>query len=181
MIKKGRFKNHAKMQSDGFGVEMTPYPLNGCTQNTNERMCFVCMSDIVAPRSNCNCTDRYLHQECMIQLITKTGCVSCPVCKIPYNVEIKHTVKRQPTLLLPFYVSLIIANSILIISLVALVATQAYLFTIGKICTIVVLCTWFCVLVASIVGLYIARNDGAPCIETVPETRVVALTESLAI
>ena len=77
--------------------------------------------------------------------------------------------------------SVIVANSIMLISLVALVATQAYLLTVGKICTIVVLCIWFCVLVASIVGLYIARNDGVPCIETVPETRVVALTESLAI
>lgn len=49
--------------------------------------CFVCMDDtVISPKSECLCTDRFIHTSCLKKLIERTGQLQCPVCLMPYNV-----------------------------------------------------------------------------------------------
>jgi len=60
--------------------------------NNDEIECYICTSDDPIPwKSDCNCTDRYVHRECQIELINKTGNLKCPVCLIDYkNINSTH-------------------------------------------------------------------------------------------
>lgn len=63
--------------------------------NNNEIECYICTSNDPIPwKSDCNCTDRYVHNECQIELIDKTGNLKCPVCLIEYK-NIKPTYYRN--------------------------------------------------------------------------------------
>ena len=53
--------------------------------------CYVCFED-GAPRSECNCTDRFVHTECMLRTIESSGRRSCSVCTAEFpNVQMKRT------------------------------------------------------------------------------------------
>ena len=63
--------------------------------NNNEFECYICAGNNPIPwKSDCNCTDRYVHKECQIELIDKTGNLKCPVCLIEYK-NIKPTYYRN--------------------------------------------------------------------------------------
>ena len=63
--------------------------------NNNDIECYICTSNDPIPwKSDCNCTDRYVHKECQIELIDKTGNLKCPVCLIEYK-NIKPTYYRN--------------------------------------------------------------------------------------
>ena len=40
----------------------------------DDKECYICTcSDPIPWKSDCNCVDRYVHKECQIELIDKTG------------------------------------------------------------------------------------------------------------
>jgi hypothetical protein len=48
--------------------------------------CYICTSNCPIPwKSDCNCTERYVHKECQVELIDKTGSLKCPVCLVEYR------------------------------------------------------------------------------------------------
>lgn len=48
--------------------------------------------DTIAPKSECLCTDRFVHSSCLRKYIEETGNATCPVCLMPYaNIIIKKT------------------------------------------------------------------------------------------
>ena len=51
--------------------------------------CFVCFGEGAA-RSPCACTARWLHPECMLQLIEMGGSLACPVCTVRYPNVVVH-------------------------------------------------------------------------------------------
>lgn len=57
--------------------------------------CYVCF-DEGAPRSVCNCTDRFVHTECMLRAIETSGRRVCAVCTAEFpNVEMKRTCRMS--------------------------------------------------------------------------------------
>lgn len=47
--------------------------------------CFICTESVPAPRrSACLCTDRYVHDECLVKMLESTKQAACPVCTAPY-------------------------------------------------------------------------------------------------
>jgi len=47
--------------------------------------CFICTDSTPAPRkSACLCTDRYVHDECLAQMLATATRATCPVCAAPY-------------------------------------------------------------------------------------------------
>jgi hypothetical protein len=52
-------------------------------EDEETNICFVCMEPN-APSSRCACTDRYVHEECMMQWLKQHGTNTCPVCTEPY-------------------------------------------------------------------------------------------------
>ena len=58
--------------------------------NNNEIECYICTGDDPIPwKSDCNCTDRYVHSECQIELIDKTGSLKCPVYNLIKDAGVK--------------------------------------------------------------------------------------------
>ncbi len=52
----------------------------------DDKECYICTySDPIPWKSDCNCVDRYVHKECQIELIDKTGNIKCPVCLVDYR------------------------------------------------------------------------------------------------
>ncbi len=49
----------------------------------DKNVCFVCMEPN-AQRSKCACTDRYVHDDCMMQWLKQKNTNTCPVCKEIY-------------------------------------------------------------------------------------------------
>lgn len=48
--------------------------------------CFVCTDSMPAPRrSACLCTDRYVHDACLKQMLKFCSHATCPVCAAPYT------------------------------------------------------------------------------------------------
>ena len=48
--------------------------------------CFVCTDSMPAPRrSACLCTDRYVHDACLKQMLKSCSHATCPVCAAPYT------------------------------------------------------------------------------------------------
>ncbi|MBA45232.1 MAG: hypothetical protein CMB31_01415 [Euryarchaeota archaeon] len=67
--------------------------------NNSEIECYICTGNDPIPwKSDCNCTDRYVHSECQIELIDKTGSLKCPVCLIDYK-------NINPTYYRKFYIN----------------------------------------------------------------------------
>tara|TARA_B100000927_G_scaffold74291_1_gene59191 strand:- start:405 stop:905 length:501 start_codon:yes stop_codon:yes gene_type:complete len=65
----------------------------------NEIECYICTGNDPIPwKSDCNCTDRYVHSECQIELIDKTGSLKCPVCLVEYR-------NINPTYYRKFYIN----------------------------------------------------------------------------
>tara|TARA_Y100001958_G_scaffold142656_2_gene119060 strand:+ start:80 stop:589 length:510 start_codon:yes stop_codon:yes gene_type:complete len=59
---------------------------NNNNNNECEIECYICASIFPVPwKSDCNCIDRFIHKECLEELIFKTGKLNCPVCLIPYR------------------------------------------------------------------------------------------------
>ncbi len=58
----------------------------------NDMECYICTSNTPIPwKSDCDCYDRYVHKECLIELIDKTGNLKCPVCLVDYrNINPTH-------------------------------------------------------------------------------------------
>ena len=56
--------------------------------------CFVCTDSEPPPRrSACKCTDRYVHDACLVKMLETTRYARCPVCAAPYtNVASRVTV-----------------------------------------------------------------------------------------
>ena len=56
--------------------------------------CFICTESVPAPRrSACKCTDRYVHDACLVKMLETSTHDRCPVCLTPYaNVACKSTV-----------------------------------------------------------------------------------------
>jgi len=47
--------------------------------------CFICTESEPAPcRSACKCTDRYVHDACLVRMLETTRHARCPVCLEPY-------------------------------------------------------------------------------------------------
>ncbi len=47
--------------------------------------CFICTESTPAPRrSACKCTDRYVHDACLLKMLEATQHARCPVCTAPY-------------------------------------------------------------------------------------------------
>lgn len=53
--------------------------------------CFICTESSPSPRrSACKCTDRYVHDACLVRMLETASDARCPVCLEPYaNVESK--------------------------------------------------------------------------------------------
>tara|TARA_B100001173_G_C15814657_1_gene473514 strand:+ start:144 stop:650 length:507 start_codon:yes stop_codon:yes gene_type:complete len=67
--------------------------------NNNDIECYICTGNEPIPwKSDCNCTDRYVHKECLIELIDKTGSLKCPVCLVDYK-------NINPTYYRKFYIN----------------------------------------------------------------------------
>lgn len=48
--------------------------------------CFVCTDSMPVPRrSSCLCTDRYVHDACLKQMLESCSHATCPVCAAPYT------------------------------------------------------------------------------------------------
>ena len=59
-------------------------------------VCFVCM-DPNAPPSKCACTDRHVHDECLMRWLKQINTNTCPVCKEAYeHVDVRITTRRKP-------------------------------------------------------------------------------------
>ncbi len=57
-----------------------------CPIKDNDIECYICTSNSPIPwKSDCDCTDRYIHRECLVELIDKTGNLKCPVCLVDYR------------------------------------------------------------------------------------------------
>jgi len=56
--------------------------------------CFICTDSTPAPRkSACKCTDRYVHDACLVKMLETSEHNGCPVCATPYaNVSCKSRV-----------------------------------------------------------------------------------------
>ena len=56
--------------------------------------CFICTDTAPAPRkSACKCTDRYVHDACLVKMLETSMHPGCPVCATPYaNVECRYQV-----------------------------------------------------------------------------------------
>ena len=47
--------------------------------------CFICTESVPAPRrSACKCTDRYVHDACLVKMLETSTHAGCPVCATPY-------------------------------------------------------------------------------------------------
>lgn len=80
MIEKEMEKNHVKDDNDDIE-------------------CYICTSESPIPwKSDCYCKDRYVHSECLIELIDRTGSLKCPVCLIEYK-------NINPTYYRKFYIN----------------------------------------------------------------------------
>ena len=63
-----------------------------------EGSCYICESDAPAPRSRCECTDRFVHDACLLQMVSRTGRASCGVCTSTFtNVQIRVKDRFKPT------------------------------------------------------------------------------------
>ena len=53
--------------------------------------CFICTESVPPPRkSACKCTDRYVHDACLVKMLETSKHTQCPVCATPYaNVVIR--------------------------------------------------------------------------------------------
>ena len=52
---------------------------------TESPECYVCTeSDPRPQRSACQCTDRYIHDACLVKMLETTRRAQCPVCAVPY-------------------------------------------------------------------------------------------------
>ena len=59
--------------------------------------CYICIEGD-AKLSPCNCKNMYIHDECLLELISKTNSSKCKVCKEEFkNVDVTVKVKRQLT------------------------------------------------------------------------------------
>lgn len=59
--------------------------------------CYICIEED-ANLSPCNCKNMYIHDECLLELISKTNSSKCKVCKEEFkNVNVTVKVKRQLT------------------------------------------------------------------------------------
>lgn len=48
--------------------------------------CFICTDSMPVPRrSSCLCTDRYVHDACLKQMLKSCSHATCPVCAAPYT------------------------------------------------------------------------------------------------
>jgi len=65
---------------------------NICTQ-INENICYICLESN-AKKSLCKCSDRYIHDECLIKSIKYSHKKKCLVCLEEYpHINIKHVIK----------------------------------------------------------------------------------------
>ena len=66
--------NAAPPQRLGTGARMTPPE------------CYVCTESDPRPyKSECQCTDRYIHDACLVKMLETTRYARCPVCAVPYT------------------------------------------------------------------------------------------------
>jgi len=61
----------------------TPAVMRDASEEEDTNVCFVCMGGN-APRSKCACTDRHVHDECMMQWLKQQRTNTCPVCMEAY-------------------------------------------------------------------------------------------------
>lgn len=60
--------------------------------------CFVCLDGVDAPLARCRCTDRYVHDACLVRLLGTSGVNRCAVCSAPYaKVAVTSRWKVTPT------------------------------------------------------------------------------------
>lgn len=64
-------------------------PTSGAREVCNE--CFICTESVPAPaKSECLCTDRYMHTECFVKMLNAQRDPRCSVCGATYgNVQVK--------------------------------------------------------------------------------------------
>ena len=56
------------------------------SQNVPPPECFICTDSVPTPRrSACLCTDRYVHDACLVKMLESTKRAACPVCTAPYT------------------------------------------------------------------------------------------------
>ena len=61
--------------------------------------CYICTETLPPPsKSNCKCTDRYVHEKCLLRMIEtrarapdRPACPTCPVCAAPFNNVVVRT------------------------------------------------------------------------------------------
>ena len=74
--------------------EVPPVMKEDSEGDTN--LCFVCMGPN-APPSQCACTDRHVHVDCMMQWLKQKNTNTCPVCKEAYpHVGFKVKTRVRP-------------------------------------------------------------------------------------
>ena len=56
------------------------------SENVPPPECFICTESVPTPRrSACLCTDRYVHDACLVKMLKNTKRAACPVCTAPYT------------------------------------------------------------------------------------------------
>ena len=63
-------------------------------ESGDEHLCFVCM-EACEEKSKCKCTDRYVHDACLLRWLKTNNTGHCPVCLEQYpNVDVKTKTSR---------------------------------------------------------------------------------------
>lgn len=81
-----------ELQTPAAGLQLQAPPAAG---PETEHVCFVCMEPC-EDESRCNCTDRYVHTECLLKWLRTKTATRCDVCLEEYpNVNLETKTSRR--------------------------------------------------------------------------------------
>ena len=139
----------------------------------DEKVCFICLEESES-KSDCDCKDRFVHHECLMQMIKKNHKTECPVCKINYkNIEIVNRTIYKPTILFPAYIFIILGNILLCVTWVILIITKSYNYENGRSIILFVAIIWISIFVISVISLHVFVSEGYKCIKSIPDVDIV--------
>ena len=106
--------------------------LHANNNNEYETECYICASMFPVPwKSDCNCIERFIHKECLEELIVKTGKLNCPVCLVPYR-NVNYVVTKKFNIETKFTYSFCFCTAITIISICSISTLITYDNTYNK-------------------------------------------------